>query len=109
VSKKDITLQKFMDILDTHFEMNSIPDAFEIGQVTCLDPLTINVGGLPLYQDNLYINKYLLAWDETVDITTSTVDNHNHTISTIHHPSKLEIGNLVSMYGIEYLQYLYLY
>jgi hypothetical protein len=102
MSRKDIIGKMFLQAIDTQTQKNLIDDGFTIGKVVTLDPLTIDVEGLPLYRTNLYINPYLLEWDEQVDITTSTVDNHSHTITTIHHPSKLKDGNLVAMYGIEY-------
>jgi hypothetical protein len=101
-SKHDILGKMLLEAINVQAQKNLIDDGFTIGRVTNLDPLTIDVEGLPLYINNLYINKHLLEWDEQVNIDTSTVDNHSHTITTIHHPSKLEIGNLVSMYGIEY-------
>jgi ankyrin repeat protein len=102
MSRGDIHAKLLLQAMNTQFQKNIIEDGFTIGKVTNLDPLTIDVEGLPLYRSNLYINPYLLEWDEQVDITTSTVDNHSHTITTIHHPSKLKNDNLVAMYGIEY-------
>ena len=56
----------------------------------------------PLYSKNLRINPYLLEWTETVNISTSTSAGHSHSINTITHPSKLNIGSYVACYGIEY-------
>ena len=92
----------FWDEIEKHRDKNKIDDPFEIGRVVSLDPLIIEIEGLPLYTNNLYINPYLLSWDESVNVTTSTNDNHSHTIATIHHESKLKVGVSVACYGIEY-------
>ena len=99
MSTNDITIKKFMDVLDTHFQDSMIEEPFEIGEITSLSPLTIVVKGLPLYESNLYMNKYLLAWDEMVTMTYS--DKTTQTI-TITHPSKLQVGYYVSLYGLEW-------
>jgi len=93
---------KFWDEIESHSKKNKIDDAFEIGKVTSEGPLTIEIAGLLLYINNIYINPYLLSWDESVNVTTSTNDNHSHTIATIHHESKLKVGVSVACYGIEY-------
>jgi hypothetical protein len=101
-SNMDKLAQKYLDVINAQFQKNAIDDGFTIGQIISLDPLTIEVEGLPLYESNLYINKYLLAWDETVNIETSVVDDHSHSISIIHHPSKLIVGYSVALYGVEW-------
>ena len=93
---------RFWDEIDKQSKKNTTDDAFAIGEITSEDPLIIEIEGLPLYVNNLYINSYLLSWDESVNITTSTNDNHSHTIATIHHDSKLRVGTPVACYGIEY-------
>lgn len=93
---------RFLDVVEGHNKKNKIDDPFEIGTVVAESPLTIEIEGLPLYRENLYINPYLLSWDETVNITTSINENHSHTITTINHSSKLIVGVLVACYGIEY-------
>ncbi|NFO30941.1 DUF2577 domain-containing protein [Clostridium botulinum] len=93
---------EFWNSIDSQQEKNMIDEPFEIGKVTSIDPLVIELEGLPLYKNNLYINPYLLEWDEKVNITTSINNEHSHTISTIHHYSKLKKGTKVACYGIEY-------
>jgi hypothetical protein len=100
--KEDILAKTLLESMNKQFQKNSIEDGFTIGKVISIDPLTIDVEGLPLYEKDLNINKYLLAWDETVNITTSTVNDHSHTINIIHHLSKFNINDSVAMYGIEY-------
>lgn len=90
----------FWDEIEKHNKKNAVDDAFEIGKVTSLDPLIVEIEGLPLYKSNLYINPYLLSWSEQVNITTSI--NDNHTMATINHESRLKVGALVVCYGIEY-------
>jgi ABC-type transport system substrate-binding protein len=104
MGKNDNLAKTLLSCIDTQFQKNQIDDGFEIGTITNIYPLTVEVDGLPLYKDNLYINKYLLEWDETVNIETSVNGNpsHNHIINTIHHPSKLQIGCLVTLYGLEW-------
>ena len=102
MSKADFIARELLGVMNTQQKKNTADAPMEIGRVTNLNPLTIEVEGLPLYENNLYINKYLLAWDEEVNITTSTNDNHNHTITTIHHPSKLQVGYYVGLYGLEW-------
>lgn len=105
MSKTDVMAKQFYNILSKEFDNNRLDDPMVIGQVENINPLIINIGDLPLYEKNLYINKYLLEWDESVNIVTSTNGgeySHNHTISTIHHPSKLQIGCYVGLYGLEW-------
>lgn len=104
MSKADIIAKDFLNIMDIQQKNNTIDDPMEIGKITSISPLIVEVEGLPLYEGNLYINKYLLDWDETVDIITSAngTDSHTHTITNIHHPSKLQIGYYVGLYGVEW-------
>lgn len=99
MSKRDIVIKDFFDILNTHLEQNTIDAPMEIGKVTSISPLVIELGDLPLYESNIYMNKYLLAWDEEI-----TVSNNDSTIQTvtIHHPSKLQINSYVGLYGLEW-------
>lgn len=92
----------FLDMLNKQQQKNTKDEAMEIGKVTSLNPLVIEIEGLPLYSNNILINPYLLAWDEEVNITTSISSDHSHNISTIHHNSKLQIGSNVYCYGAEY-------
>jgi hypothetical protein len=99
MGKNDKALKYFFDILGNEIKDNTLDEPMEIGKVTNLSPLTIEVNGLPLYESNLDINKDLLAWDEIVSIAYES--NTNQT-ATIHHPSKLQIGNYVALYGMEW-------
>jgi hypothetical protein len=92
------SLKRFFDVINSEQKDNTVDEPMEIGIVTNLSPLTIEVGGLPLYTSNLYINKYLLAWDENVTITYG--DNTSQ--SVIHHPSKFQVGYYVGLYGLEW-------
>lgn len=93
---------KFWDEIEKHRDKNKIDNPFEIGKVISEDPLIIEIEGLPLYRDNLYINPHLLAWEEEVKATTTTVAEHNHQIMIIKHFSKLKVGVHVACYGIDY-------
>ncbi len=92
----------FLGILNTQQEKNTKDEPMEIGKVISLEPLEIEIEGLPLYSNNILINPYLLEWNEEVNITTSIAADHTHNISIIHHPSKLKIGSYVYCYGTEY-------
>ncbi|MBW6408960.1 DUF2577 domain-containing protein [Clostridium weizhouense] len=96
------SFDEFWNSIDLQQKKNTVEEPFKIAEVTSIDPLVVELEGLPLYKNNLYINPYLLAWYEEVNIITSTNDNHNHTISTIYHYSKLKIGSNVVCYGIEH-------
>lgn len=76
---------------------NTLEDAFTIGKVISVNPLIVDVQGLPLNGNDISINKYLLAWDEKVTIT----DVDNTYSRTIHHPCKLNINDYVGLYGLE--------
>lgn len=91
--------ERLLNIMTKNQRRNTLEDAFTIGKIISVNPLIVDVGGLQLTERNITINKFLLEWDETVDITTSTNDSHSHTITTIHHPTKLNIGDYVSLYG----------
>lgn len=92
----------FWDEIESHRAKNKIDDPFEIGKVVSEDPLIIEIEGLPLYRDNLYINPHLLDWDEKVYAQTTVVDLHSHEIHSIHHYSKLKKDVHVACYGIDY-------
>ncbi|AIY80938.1 hypothetical protein U728_1071 [Clostridium botulinum 202F] len=96
------SFDEFWNVIDNQQKKNMIDEPFEVGKVTSLDPLVIELEGLPLYRNNLYINPYLLAWDEEVNIKTSINNEHSHTISIIQHHSKLKLGSNVACYGIGY-------
>ena len=93
--------ERFVDIMNKNQKKNTIEDACVIGKIVSINPLIIDVNGLQLYKDDLLINKHLLEWEEVVNITTSINKEHSHMITTIHHPSKLNIGDFVSLYGQE--------
>ncbi|WP_252238978.1 DUF2577 family protein [Clostridium sp. VAP51] len=93
---------EFWNSIDSQQEKNMIDEPFGIGKVTSIDPLVIELEGLPLYKNNLYINPYLLAWDEEVNISTSVNNEHSHNVTIIHHYSKLKVDVRVTYYGIDY-------
>ncbi|AGF56470.1 hypothetical protein B0P06_005261 [Clostridium saccharoperbutylacetonicum] len=93
---------QFWEEIEKHRSKNKIDEPFEIGKVISEDPLIIEIEGLPLYRNNLYINPSLLPWDEEVKAITTTVSEHNHQIILIQHFSKLKIDSYVACYGIEY-------
>ena len=92
----------FFEIFKKEQDRNTKDEPFVIGRVTSINPLIIQIEELSLYSKNLRINPYLLEWTETVNISTSTSEGHSHSINTITHPSKLNIGSYVACYGIEY-------
>ncbi len=96
------SFDEFWNSIDLQQKKNTVDEPFEIGKVVSIDPLVIELEGLPLYRNNLYINPYLLAWDEEVNILTSVNNEHSHDITIIHHYSKLKIGSNVACYGIDY-------
>ena len=75
-------------------------DDIVIGVVKSISPVQILYGELPLNGENLLINRQLLEWTETVECTTSTNNDHSHTITTIKHKSCLNIGDSVLLYRI---------
>ena len=75
-------------------------DDIVIGVVKSISPIQISYGDLPLNRENLLINRQLLDWAETVECTTSTNNDHSHTITTINHKSCLNIGDSVLLYRI---------
>ena len=75
-------------------------DDIVIGVVKSVSPIQILYGELPLNRENLLINKQLLDWTETVETTTSTNNEHSHTISYIKHKQIFNIGDSVLLYKI---------
>ena len=75
-------------------------DDIVIGVVKSISPIQILYGELPLNRENLLINRQLLDWTETVECTTSTNNDHSHTITAIKHKSYLNIGDSVLLYRI---------
>ena len=75
-------------------------DDIVIGVVKSISPIQISYGELPLNRENLLINRQLLDWTETVESTTSTNNDHSHTITEIKHKSCLNIGDSVLLYRI---------
>lgn len=95
---------KFWDEIESHRDKNKIDDPFGIGKVVSVDPLIIELDGLPLYKDNLYINKHLLPWREYCTGLTTVAGSppHSHGLVYINHPSKLILESHVVLYGIDY-------
>lgn len=93
--------KSLVNVMDDNNSYNTLEDAFTMGKITSVAPLIIKVQNLPLYEEDLIIPYYLNAYTDQVNITTSTNDNHNHNISSIHHPSKFELNRIVCLYGIE--------
>ena len=75
-------------------------DDIVIGVVKSISPIQILYGELPLNRENLLINRQLLEWTETVECTTSTNNDHSHTITTIKHKPCLQVGDSVLLYRI---------
>ena len=73
-------------------------DDIVIGVVKSISPIQILYGELPLNRENLLINRQLLDWTETVECTTSTNNDHSHTITTIKPKSCLQVGDSVLLY-----------
>lgn len=88
--------------MNIQFQKNTIDDGFCIGRITNLEPFIVSLGDLPLYEDDLYIDKYLLPWREECTGLTTVANLHTHGIVYIDHPSKLNIGDYVVLYGIEW-------
>lgn len=77
------------------------PESIVIGIVKSLSPLQIDYSGLPLNENNLLISRHLLDWTETIEATTSTENEHSHTITEIKHKSILNVGDSVVLYRIQ--------
>lgn len=103
-NKNGILAKMLLDSINTQFQKNIIDDGFQIGTVRSINPITIEVDGLILYEDNLYINKYLLPWTEECTGLTTLNGNpsHTHGLVYINHPSKLVVGYSVALYGMEW-------
>ena len=69
------------------------PPTVQLGVVTSISPIQIKVGELPLFENNLYINKQLLGYEETVII--------NGNSETIEHNSILAVNSTVFLYAVE--------
>lgn len=54
---------------------------FQIGKIITVDPLVINLDGLPLYNENLYINTNLLEYTREFTTLTGTIGDSAMTIS----------------------------
>lgn len=95
---------KFWDEIEKHRDRNKIDHPFGIGIVVSEKPLIIELEGLPLYKNNLYINKHLLEWTEYCTGLTTVAGSpaHSHGLVYINHPSKLTLGSHVCMYGLDY-------
>ena len=92
--------QKAVNLLRTQGAYYN-PACICLGKIVSIDPLQINYRNTPLNRNRLLISKHLLDYTETVECTTSTVDNHSHNITTIKHKSILSVGDTVVLYEIE--------
>ena len=92
--------QKAVNLLREQGAYYNSPDIC-LGKIVSINPLQINYKNTPLNRNRLLINKHLLDWTETVESTTSTVENHSHSITTINHKSILNVGDTVVLYEIE--------
>ncbi|WP_051560417.1 DUF2577 family protein [Clostridium beijerinckii] len=104
MNKSKIIANQLIESMNTQFQKNMIDDGFTIGKVASVNPLTINIGDLPLYENDLYINKHLLPWRETCTGLTTQAGSqlHTHSLVYIDHPSKIEENDYVVLYGIEW-------
>ena len=93
--------KKFIDIMDNNNSFNTLEDGFCIGTVTSTYPLIIQVQSLPLYEEDFLIPYYLKEWTEEVYTSNTDMLDRNNTIAYIKHPSKLQLGKKVFLYGIE--------
>ena len=92
--------QKAVNLLREQGAYYNSPDIC-LGKIVSIDPLQINYRNTPLNRNRLLINKHLLDWTETVECTTSTEENHSHSVTTIKHKSMLNAGDTVVLYEIE--------
>lgn len=70
----------FKHIEDVSDDYINIKD-FQIGKVISSDPLEIYCNGLPLYENNLYINTELLENTKEFTTLTGTIGGNETTIS----------------------------
>ena len=100
------------DILDEEHKQKAVnllreqgayynPSSICLGKIVSINPLQINYKNTPLNRNRLLISKHLLDWTETVESTTSTEENHSHSVTTIKHKSILNVGDTVVLYEIE--------
>ena len=92
--------QKAVNLLRKQGAYYNSPDIC-LGKIVSIDPLQINYRNTPLNRNRLLINKHLLDWTETVECTTSTEENHSHSVTAIKHKSMLNVGDTVVLYEIE--------
>ena len=92
--------QKAVNLLREQGAYYNSPDIC-LGKIVSIDPLQINYRNTPLNRNRLLINKHLLDWTETVECTTSTEENHSHSVTAIKHKSMLNVGDTVVLYEIE--------
>lgn len=80
---------------------------FEIGKVISLSPLEIDNGGLPLYENNLYINPNLLENTRKFKTLTGVVGDSETTIfnGSITFETQLEIGDYVVLREVNQTKY----
>lgn len=89
---KQNSYTEFIGIIRDEGSKNN-PPTIQLGVVASINPIQILVGELPLFQDNLYINKQLLGYSETVLI--------NGNSETIVHNSILTVNDTVFLYPVE--------
>lgn len=91
-----------VDFMKKQCAINTAEEELCLGKVISESPLIIqlNTSEMPLYEDDLIISKNLKEYDEPVLYTTNVSGIHSHTISYIHHYSKLTKGTNVILYGI---------
>ena len=92
--------QKAVNLLREQGAYYNSPDIC-LGKIVSIDPLQINYRNTPLNRNRLLINKHLLDYTETVECTTSTEENHSHSVTAIKHKSMLNVGDTVVLYEIE--------
>ena len=92
--------QKAVNLLREQGAYYNSPDIC-LGKIVSINPLQINYKNTPLNRNRLLISKHLLDWTETVESTTSTEENHSHSVTAIKHKSMLNVGDTVVLYEIE--------
>lgn len=104
MNKSKSIANALIESMNIQFQKNTIDDGFCIGRVTNLEPFIVSLGDLPLYEDDLYIDKHLLPWREECKGLTTVAGSppHSHGLVYIDHPSKLHLGDYVVLYGLEW-------
>lgn len=97
LQKIEMTSNNCIDIKET-----------EIGKIISIEPLQIDLKGLPLFKENLYINSSLLEHTREFNTLSGTAGDGTITISngSIYFKSSLNIGDLVSLRSMGNKKYL---